>query len=69
VRCPENRIHDGRWVAGSVTAAAIGLIVYSLPPACRVIYSGKVKYWDSNGVYYQPPYQGSDVAYVVVNKP
>ncbi len=59
----------GRWVAGAATAAAIGTILYSLPSACRVFYSGGVKYWECGGVYYRQRYQGSQVVYVVVARP
>lgn len=65
--------HYGRWVAGGVaagvTAAAIGSIVYSLPSGCRTFYSGGTKYWDCGNVYYRASFQGSNVTYVVVERP
>ena len=53
--------------AVAVTAAAIGSIVYSLPPSCTVVVENGVQYNYCGGVYYQPMYSGSTVSYVVVN--
>lgn len=51
----------------AVTAAAVGSIVYSLPPACTVVVENGTQYNYCGGVYYQPMYSGSTVSYVVVN--
>jgi ABC-type Zn2+ transport system substrate-binding protein/surface adhesin len=65
--------HYGRWVAGAAvagaTAAVIGTILYSLPADCRQFNSAGVKYWECGSVYYRSQYVGSDVTYVVVNRP
>jgi hypothetical protein len=53
--------------AVAVTAAAVGSIVYSLPPACTVVVENGTQYNYCGGVYYQPMYSGSTVTYVVVN--
>jgi hypothetical protein len=53
--------------AMAVTAAAVGSIVYSLPPACTVMVENGTQYNYCGGVYYQPMYSGSTVTYVVVN--
>jgi len=53
--------------AVAVTAAAVGSIVYSLPPACTVVVENGTQYNYCGGVYYQPMYSGSTVSYVVVN--
>ncbi|MGA7120696.1 MAG: hypothetical protein WBY94_11390 [Polyangiaceae bacterium] len=49
----------------AVTSAAVGSMVNTLPSGC--IASGP--YQNCGGTYYQPQYQGSSVAYVVVNPP
>ena len=59
----------GRWAAGVATGLAIGSVAYSLPGSCRVIYANSLKYWDCGGVWYRARYQGSDVVYVVVDRP
>jgi len=55
--------------AAAVTAAAIGSMAYTLPPACvtRVYPAGT--YYSCGGTWYQPQYSGSQVTYVVVNNP
>ena len=53
--------------AVAVTAAAVGSIVYSLPPSCSAVVENGVQYNYCGGVYYQPTYSGSTVTYVVVN--
>jgi hypothetical protein len=52
--------------AAAVTRAAVGSMMYSLPPACSP-YRGP--YYYCGGVYYEPQYQGDKVVYVVVNQP
>jgi hypothetical protein len=51
------------------TAAAIGSIAYSLPPACSSVIIGGLTYRDCSGVWYAPRYSGSDVVYVDVGDP
>lgn len=53
----------------AITAAAIGSMAYSLPPACvtRVYPAGT--YYSCGGTWYQPEYAGSQVTYVVVHEP
>lgn len=67
---------DRRWnhpvgtaVAIGATAAAIGSIVYSLPPSCSTIQVNGVTYRQCGSSWYQPRYVGTSVQYVVVNSP
>ena len=65
--------HPG-WAAGAVVgaavaAAAIGSMVYALPPGCGSAYYTGYTYYDCGGVWYQPQYEGDDVVYVVVENP
>ena len=53
----------------AVTAAVVGSIVYSLPPACQSTVVGNVVYQECGGTWYQPRYAGSQVTYIVVNPP
>lgn len=55
----------------AVTAAVVGAIVRpaQLPSNCVQVVQGNVAYLQCGSVWYQPQYQGSDVAYVVVNAP
>ena len=55
--------------AVAVTAAAVGSVVYSLPPSCSTTVVGGVTYQECGGSYYQPQYSGSQVNYVVVEPP
>ena len=55
--------------AVAVTAAAIGSIVYSLPPSCQTVMVNGLAYQQCGGSWYQPQYSGSQVTYVVVNSP
>lgn len=61
--------HWGGYAAGFATAAVIGSIAYSLPGGCREFVSGGLTYWECGGVYYQAQYRGSNMTYVVVNRP
>lgn len=60
-------------VAGAtaaVTSAAIGSMVYSLPPSgCTTVVSAGVTYSRCGSVWYEPRYAGTSVSYVVVNAP
>jgi len=55
--------------AAAVTAAAVGSMIYSLPPACSPYPYGGYSYYSCGGVYYEPRYEGDKVVYVVVNHP
>ncbi|MFC3079973.1 pentapeptide repeat-containing protein [Phenylobacterium terrae] len=55
--------------AAAVSAAAVGSMIYSLPPACVATPYRGYTYYSCNGVWYQPRYQGTTVTYVVVTKP
>lgn len=55
--------------AAAVTTAAIGSMIYSLPPACATQMYGGVTYYSCGGVWYAPQYQGDKVVYVVVENP
>lgn len=55
--------------AALVTAAAIGSIVYELPPTCTVTIIDNVTYQNCNNVWYRPEYVGTTVQYVVVEAP
>jgi hypothetical protein len=56
-------------VAVGVTAAAIGSVIYTLPPSCTIVRVGAVSYQQCGSVWYQPRYVGSNVQYVVVTAP
>lgn len=55
--------------AVSVTAAAIGSIVYSIPPSCSQVVVNGIAYQQCGSTWYQPQYAGTTVQYVVVNAP
>lgn len=55
--------------AAAVTAAAIGSIVYSVPPSCATVVVNGLAYQQCGSTWYQPQYAGSQVSYVVVNPP
>ena len=55
--------------AAVVTAAAIGSIAYSLPPACHYQTITGVRYYNCGDVWYQQQYSGSQIVYVVVSSP
>jgi hypothetical protein len=55
--------------AAAVTSAAIGSMMYSLPPSCAPYPYGGYSYYSCGGVYYEPRYEGDKVVYVVVNNP
>ncbi len=52
-----------------ITAAAIGSIAYSLPSGCNTLSGYATPYYNCGGTYYAPQYQGTEVAYVVVDNP
>ena len=55
--------------AVGVTAAAIGSIVYSVPPSCATTMVNGVAYQQCGSTWYQPQYAGTQVQYVVVDAP
>lgn len=55
--------------AAAVTAAAIGSIVYSVPPSCVTTVVNGIAYQQCGSTWYQPQYAGSSVQYVVVSPP
>jgi hypothetical protein len=59
----------GVAAVATVTAAAIGSIAYSLPPACSAVVVGGMTYQQCGGTWYQPQYAGTQITYVVVNPP
>jgi hypothetical protein len=71
--------YDNRWhpvargaafaAGAAITAAAIGSMVYSLPPSCTVTVVNGYSYHQCGSVWYQPQYVGTTVEYVVVEQP
>jgi hypothetical protein len=57
------------FAAGAITAAAIGSVMYTLPPSCPITYVGSVTYNYCGGVWYQPQFSGTDTTYIVVEAP
>ncbi|MBS0455057.1 MAG: hypothetical protein JSS14_27485 [Proteobacteria bacterium] len=55
--------------AVATTAAVIGSVTRTLPPACVPVQMGAVVYQQCGGAYYQPQYVGTTVQYVVVSPP
>jgi hypothetical protein len=56
-------------VTVGVTAAVVGSMVATLPPACSTVVVGGVAYEQCGGTWYQPQYVGAQVQYVVVTAP
>ncbi|WP_199272306.1 DUF6515 family protein [Paraburkholderia acidisoli] len=52
-----------------VTAAVVGSMVATLPPACSAVMIGGVTYEQCGATWYQPIYVGTAVQYVVVTAP
>ena len=58
------------FAAGAaLTSAAIGSVVYSLPPSCSTIVVGGVSYQQCGSTWYEPQFSGTSVNYVVVQEP
>jgi hypothetical protein len=53
----------------AVTAAVVGSMTRTLPPACVPVQIGAVLYQQCGAVWYQPQYAGSSVQYIVINPP
>ena len=56
-------------MAATAAAVAVGSMVATLPPACTTVHVNGITYYNCNGVYYQPVYDGGNIVYVVVQKP
>jgi len=50
----------------AVTAAIVGSVTTSLPPACTIVIVNGLTYQQCGSTWYQPQYVGSSVQYVVV---
>ena len=55
--------------AAAVTSAAIGSVVYSLPPSCTVTVVNGISYQNCGGTWYEPQFSGTSVEYTVVSAP
>lgn len=55
--------------AVAVTAAVIGSMVHTLPPACTVVNVNGVTYQQCGSTWYQPQFSGTSTTYVVVAAP
>ncbi len=53
----------------SGTAVPIGTTILSLPAGCSSVSAPGGTYFNCDGVYYQPSYQGNSLVYVVVPTP
>ncbi len=53
----------------TTTAVPIGTIVQALPSGCTSVPVQGVNYFNCAGVYYMPSFQGTNLVYVVVEKP
>jgi hypothetical protein len=51
------------------TAAVVGAVVHTLPPACSAVQVNNVTYQQCGSAWYQPQYSGTQLTYVVVNPP
>lgn len=62
--------HDYHPVAAAVvTAAVVGAVVRTLPPACSAVVVNGITYHNCGGAWYQPQFAGTQVTYVVVHAP
>lgn len=52
-----------------VTAAVVGSVVHTLPPACSVVILNGFTYQQCGTVWYQPHLTGGSTTYVVVTAP
>jgi hypothetical protein len=55
--------------AAAVTAAAIGSVVYTLPPSCTVVEVNEMTYEQCGSIWYRPQFAGTTTTYVVVSPP
>jgi hypothetical protein len=64
--------YGGGWgaaAAGFVAGAAIGSMLYALPPGCPAQVYGGVTYNHCGGVWYAPQFEGTETTYIVVESP
>jgi hypothetical protein len=59
----------GAAAAGAAAGLAVGAAVASLPYAAQPVVVNNQNYYQADGTYYQPCYQGADVSYCVVDDP
>ena len=62
-------VYGAGAVATTATAVAIGTQVATLPGGCSSVVVNGITYYNCNGAYYQPVYDGPNVVYVVVPQP
>jgi len=55
--------------AQATTAVPIGTVVPTLPSGCSSVAVQGANYFNCAGVYYMPSFQGTNLVYVVVEKP
>jgi hypothetical protein len=53
----------------AVVGAAMGTVVYTLPPSCTAVRIGDVAYHQCGSTWYRPAYSGTTVTYTVVAPP
>lgn len=58
-----------RTTAVVATAAVIGSMVYSLPPACSAVVVNGIAYQQCGSSWYQPQFAGTTTTYIVVVAP
>ena len=66
---PPPVVYGAGAVAATAAAVAIGTRVATLPGGCRNIVVNGATYYNCNGAYYQPVYDGPNLVYVVVPQP
>ena len=57
------------FIAGAMTAAAIGAMVAAPPPAATTVVVQEHRYYYADHTFYEPVYHGGTVAYQVVAPP
>lgn len=60
---------DWYWPAVAVGAAAVGTIVATLPAECEKVVISGTTYYECDGKYYLPYYEGGVLKYKVVDNP
>jgi nucleoid-associated protein YgaU len=55
--------------APAAAAVPIGTVVQALPGGCKSVVVNGVSYSDCGGVFYKAAFQGSNLVYVVVERP
>jgi hypothetical protein len=61
--------HPLARAAAWTTAAAVGSVVYALPPNCTVVVVNGLTYQQCGSTWYQPQFVGDEASYVVVSPP